>query len=72
MERWYLIKYQVDTGYDYRDDSALIKAESDIQAKDFLYKYIWQFGSDYTVSKFYEIREFDGYIFTGKYGYGTL
>ena len=72
MKKWFLIKYEVDTGWEYNRDTALIEAEDEIEAKEYLERYIGRLGNDYMVNKIFEIREFDGYIFTGKYGFGTL
>lgn len=35
MKKWFLIKYEVDTGWEYNKDSALIKAEDEIEAKEY-------------------------------------
>lgn len=72
MDKWFLIKYEVDTGYEYNRDKALIKAEDETKAKEYLKRYISRLGNDYMVSEIFCITEFTGYIFTGRYGSGTL
>lgn len=72
MKKWFLIKYEVDTGWENNRDTALIEAEDEIEAKEYLKRYIGRLGNDYMVSRIFEIKEFGGYIFTGRYGFGTL
>ena len=70
--KWYLIKYTVDTGWEYYKDTALIKAEDESKAKEYLRKYIGKLGNDYGVGTIFDICEFDGNIFTGKCGAGII
>lgn len=68
MKKWFLIKYEVDTGWDYIKDIALIEAENKIEAQCYLQTYISKLGNEYIVNEIFENEEFVGHIFTGKYG----
>lgn len=72
MKKLYVIHYWTDTGYAFEKDFALIKATDEEKAKEILREYIRNRGNEYCVSEIVSVEEFDGYVFTGKFGYGIL
>lgn len=69
MKKWFSICYEVDTGYNFVRDKALIHSESKEEAEKLLREYLSKIDEDYIVSKIFEIAEFNEIIFTGRFGF---
>ncbi len=63
----YEIYYEVDTGYDYCRDTALVFANDKYSAVGKLKSYISAIGHDYMVSEIFFVREFTKNVFSGKF-----
>lgn len=67
--KFYKIFYEVDNGCSFTLDTALVLATSEENAKSLLSEFICAIDSDTYISEFFSVEEFDGQIFTGKFGY---
>lgn len=67
----FLIKYVVDTGYEYLKDDAIVIGENANIAVESLKNAIGKLGSDYWVHQILDVKEFTGNIFTRQYGFKT-
>jgi hypothetical protein len=65
--KYYKIHYEVDTGYDYIKDAAIVKAESTIEAVAKLKYYISDTGYEHMVSKVFSIDEFTEDVFSSRF-----
>lgn len=63
----YEIHYEVDTGYDYCRDTALVFADNEDSAVRKLKNYISALAHDYMVSEVFFVREFTKNVFSGKF-----
>jgi hypothetical protein len=63
----YKIHYEVDTGYDYIRDTAIVKAENETTAVKKLKSYISDTGYEHMVSKVFFINEFTEDIFSSRF-----
>ena len=64
MENLFLIKYMVDTGWEHIRDTALVVADSEEQSIKKLKGSISKLGNDYFVEHIFEIKRFEGSIFS--------
>ena len=64
---YYKIHYEVDTGFEYRRDTAIVKAESRDAAVEKLGAYISSIGNDYTISEVFFVTEFIDDIFSNQF-----
>lgn len=63
----YEIHYEVDTGYDYWRDTALVFADDEYSAVRKLKNYISALAHDYMVSEVFYVIEFTKNVFSGKF-----
>lgn len=63
----YEIYYEVDTGYDYCRDTALVFADNEDSAVRKLKNYISALSHDYMVSEVFYVRRFTKNVFSGKF-----
>ena len=68
MQKIFIINYEVDTGYDYIRDNAIVRAENEECAKTLLKSKIRSIGNDYFVTKIFSIEPFIHNIFSARYG----
>lgn len=64
----FLIKYKVDTGYEYFRDEAIVVAKDNEFAVFELKSAIRRLGNDYWVDEVVSVEEFNGPVFTKHYG----
>ena len=67
MDNIYLIDYEVDTGYQYIRDKALVFADCKNTAKYKLSRMIDKLGNEYIVSHYYSVEEFNADVFSAKF-----
>lgn len=76
MQNLFIIDYEVDTGFYYIRDTALLYAKDETEAVNNLKSFIGRKGNEYGVSQIYRIKKFEecltGYVFTSKHGFGAL
>jgi hypothetical protein len=65
--KYYKIYYEVDTGYDYCKDSAIVKAENKDGAIEKLINHIYNCGYDHHVSEIFYVKEFTDDIFSSRF-----
>lgn len=63
----YKISYEVDTGWDYIRDAAIVKANNEDDAVKKLKSYISSIGNDYFVNRVFSVEEFVEDIFTNRF-----
>ena len=63
----YKISYEVDTGWDYIRDTAIVKANNEDDAVKKLKSYISSIGNDYFVNRVFSVEEFVEDIFTNRF-----
>lgn len=64
----YSIAFEVDNGTSYENDTALVSAVDVWEAEVKLKNYINSLDSETCVSRIYNIRQFDGDVWTGFHG----
>ena len=64
----YSIAFEVDNGASYENDVALVEANDVWEAEVKLRNYINQIDSETCISHIYNVRAFEGDVFTGKHG----
>lgn len=64
----YSIAFEVDNGTSYENDTALVVAYDIREAEAKLRNYINKIDSETCISHIYNIRTFEGDVFTGKHG----
>lgn len=64
----YSIAFEVDNGVSYENDIALVEANDVCEAEAKLRKHINKIDSETCISHIYNIRAFEGDVFTGKHG----
>lgn len=65
----YYVRYEIDSGYDYVKDVALVFAENEGDARKKINKHVNALGNEYMISEIFSVSEFNGEVFTGKYGW---
>lgn len=68
MLKLYTVAFEVDNGVSYENDTALIIANDAWEAEVKLREYINSIDSETCVSKIYNVRAFEGEVFTGRHG----
>ena len=66
----YLVAFEVDNGTSYENDVALIRANDVLEAEVKIKNYINSIDSETYLSRIYDIRQFEGDIWTGRHGNG--
>lgn len=70
MENLYLVDYEVDTGWDYVRDQALVFADCKNTAKYRLSEAVEKIGNEYMVTHIHSVKEFSGDVFSQKFRIG--
>ena len=65
----YSIAFEVDNGTSYENDTAVVSANDVWEAEVKLRNYINNLDSETCISRIYNIRQFEGDVWTGKYGH---
>ena len=68
MLKLYTVAFEVDNGVSYENDTALIIANDAREAEVNLREHINSIDSETCVSKIYNVRAFEGEVFTGRHG----
>ena len=64
---YYKIHYEVDNGWDYIRDNAIVKANDEDDAIKKLKSYISNIGNDYFVREVFSVEEFVEEIFSNRF-----
>jgi hypothetical protein len=65
----YSVAFEIDNGTSYENDTAVVAANDVWEAEVKLRNYINSLDSETCVSKIYNIRAFEGDVWTGRHGY---
>jgi len=63
----YKIHYEVDTGFEFRRDTAIVKADNEKLAIEKLETYISSIANDYSVTEVFFVEEFIDEIFSDQF-----
>ena len=65
----YSVAFEVDNGTAYINDTAVVSANDAWEAEVKLRNYINSIDSETCISRIYNVRAFEGEVFTGRHGY---
>ena len=65
----YTVVFEIDNGTSYEDDTALVEANDAWEAEVKLRNYINSIDSETCISTIYNVKAFEGDVFTGRHGY---
>lgn len=71
MDKFYVIDYEVDTGFNRVRDKALVLADCKNIAKYKLCEAVEKIAVEYIVTHFYSVEEIHGSVFSVKFGIHT-